>query len=455
MRPVIVGLLVLLVSFATSQTCQALRPQSAGSIAGRVSLGGKPVRGASVMLARKEITGRSDATLPGATSDADGRFRLEPVQAGTYLVRAYAPGFVGPSDEPFAVEWGKAVTVGEGEAVQVDLGLKRGGVITGRVVDSRGRPIVNTTVDLIQLDDTGRSHPRSTPISDGSMYLTDDRGVYRIYGLASGRYKVSVGTAPGSSVIRFPGGYYPRTFHPDARDETSAAIVEIVEAGEADSVDITVSSFARTFSVSGRIVDAETGKGIKGLVCGYGAIGADGAYNGSVGVLNVQTTSSGEFFFNGLTPGRYAVFAVNEENTESYSDPTAFEITNSDISGVEVKVRHGASISGIAVIEGTNDPAAMAAMSQLTVVVDVEPKALEPLRTAAPMIALDGAFHVGGLRAGFATISVRGPRGSGKGTVILSRIEREGIEQGLIELKEGEQVTGVRLVLHYTGGTAQ
>jgi hypothetical protein len=407
------------------------------------------------MLARKDAAGRSDSPLPRATTDADGRFRLEPLPPGTYLIRAYAPGFVGPSDEHFAVDWGKAVAVGEGEAVEVDLGLQRGGVITGRIVDSKGQPIVNTTVDLIQLDAAGRSHPRSTPISDGRMYLTDDRGVYRIYGLASGRYKVAVGTAPGSSVIRFPASYYPRTFHPDARDEANAAVVEVAEGGEAGSVDITVSAFARTYSVSGRIVDAETGKLIEGFVCGYGAIGPDGAYNGSVGVLNVRSTPNGGFFIDGLTPGRYAAFAVIEENTESYSDPAAFEITNSDTSGVEVKVRHGASISGVAVIEGTSDPAALAAMSQLAIVVDVEPRALESLRTADLMIAPNGGFHVGGLRAGLATISVHGPRGSVKGTFTVLRMEREGAEQSAIELSEGEQVTGIRLVLHYTGSSVK
>jgi hypothetical protein len=283
------------------------------------------------------------------------------------------------------------------------------------------------------------------------MYLTDDRGVYRIYGLSSGRYKVALGTAPGSSVIRFPAGYYPRTFHPDARDETNAATVEVAEGGEAGSVDITVFSFARTYSVSGSIVDAATGKGIEGLVCGYGAIGTDGAYNGSVGVLNTRSTSNGGFFIDGLTPGRYAAFAVNEENTESYSDPAAFEITDSDTSGVVVKVRHGASISGVAVIEGTNDPAALAAMAQLTILADVEPRALESLRMADSLIGPNGAFHVGGLRAGLATISVHGPRANGKGTITLVRIEREGVEQSTIELREGEQVTGLRLVLHYTG----
>jgi len=389
-------------------------------------------------------------------TDPDGRFRLEPVAPGSYLINAFAPGFVGPSDNPLALERGKVVMVTEGENVEgIALALQRGGVITGRITEAGGLPIVSATVDLYQLDEAGRSRPRSTLVTDGSMYVTDDRGVYRIYGLAAGLYKLAVGTVPGNSVSRFSVGYYPRTFYPDAADDSRAIVVKVDEGSEVGNVDIAVRPFAKTYNVAGRIIDAGTGAPLSGLLYGYGAIGTNGDYNGSRGVLNTRSTSNGNFLINGLTPGRYAAFVVNEDNSESYSEPAVFDLTNSDISGVEVKVHRGASISGVAVIEGTPDGVPPVDLSRLAIVVDIFPKALEGVGMATPRVSSDGQFYVSGLRPGLASVSVRLLPVREKQTVTLARIERDGIQQGTIEIKEGEQVTGVRLVLHYVSGSVQ
>src|ERR1044072_8050281 len=89
------------------------------------------------------------------------------------------------------------------------------------------------------------------------MYQTDDRGVYRIYGLAGGRYKVSVGADASDGIIR--GGRYQRTFYPDVSDQSKGAIVELKEGGEANNVDIKVGRATQTYAASGRVIDAETG----------------------------------------------------------------------------------------------------------------------------------------------------------------------------------------------------
>jgi hypothetical protein len=418
--------------------CQSTSSQF-GSIAGRVSLGGRPVQDARVTLVSSAIS--SAKTLPGAVTDHGGHFALESVPPGSYIVNAFAPALVGASE--------KIVTVGQGESVEeVDVSLQRGAVITGRVTEASGQPIVNTEVDLIELDTADHSRPPSIPNLNSSMRRTDDRGVYRIYGLPAGRYKVAAGTAPGSGVSRFPIGFYPRTYHPDAFEEANAKVVQVAAGVEVTSVDITIGPFAKTYSASGRIVDGITGDPKEGLLCGYGAIGDNGQYNGSVGVLSTRTPSGGGFLIKGLTPGRYAVFAVKEDDTDTYSEPVMFQLTNSDVSGIEVKLHHGASISGTAVIEGSEQGASPADLSQLIIQVEVLPEALGALRMKPPaQVAADGQFRVVGLRAGMATISVRTL--PGKKHLVLSRVERGGVEQSSIELKDGEQVGGVLIVLRY------
>lgn len=432
------GAIVLLA--AAGVLCQSTTSPF-GSIAGRVSIGGRPVQDARVTLVPSGAISQSNKPLPGAVTDAEGRFLLDSVPPGSYVVNAFAPALVGASE--------KIVAVAQAEAVGgVDVPLQRGGVITGRVTESGGQPIVNTEVDLLALDAATPARPPSTPNLDNSMRRTDDRGVYRIYGLPSGRYKVAVGTVPGGGVSRFPIGFYPRTFHPEASDENNAAVVKVVAGSETSNVDIVAGPFARTYNVSGRIVDAATGEPKEGLRYGYGAVGDDGRYNGSVGVVNTRTTSTGGLLIRGLTSGRYAVFAVKEDDSDVYSEPASFEVISSDLSGIEVKLHHGASISGTVVIEGRDQGASPVDLSGLIIQVEVLPQTLGALRMNPAQVTSDGQFRVSALRAGTAMISVRTL--PGKKILALSRIEHNGVEQSGIALKEGELVTGVVIVLRYT-----
>src|SRR5262249_52422726 len=137
---------------------------------------------------------------PRAKTDENGRFRITKVAAGAYFVRTIAPGFTSTSETAFEPQ-GKTLNLADGEAVEnMDLELKRGGVITGRVVDTKGRPLVEEGVELFKVDKDGK---REYFQLDNFYQInsTDDRGVYRIYGLPEGRYLVHVGISGGEGPI--------------------------------------------------------------------------------------------------------------------------------------------------------------------------------------------------------------------------------------------------------------
>ena len=71
-----------------------------------------------------------------------------------------------------------------------------------------------------------------------------------------------------------------------------------------------------------------------------------------------QTDANGKFRLEGLQPGRYTLstFAAGLDNS-TYSEPSPFEISDSDVTGIEIKLRRGATISGVAVVESNSDPA--------------------------------------------------------------------------------------------------
>lgn len=441
------SLLLLAVTSGSPQTSNT----GSGSIAGRVTLGGKPMPHITVTMLPKRVAGQQSGTLTNTVTDEEGRFRLHPVAPGGYVLNAFAPGFVGPSDGFSITEPGKIITLAEGESAEgVELALKRGGVITGRILDGN-QPLIEASVKLAQLDDTGR--PRPSYITNSSMYKTDDRGIYRLYGLPPGRYKVSVGEAGRAGVFTFPRGAYQRTFYPDASEESKAAVIELEDGGEVANVDIHVSSFVKPHSVSGRIIDAQTLTPLAGVRYGYGAVGDDGQYYGSVSVRSIPATSKGEFSIEGLLPGRYAVFAVNEGKADVKSEPVLVDLKDEDISGVEIRVEHGASISGTVVFEDLSVLETSAKLADLVVSVSVQSQTLQPVRTDSPRIKPDGGFYVGGLSPGAATLSVQSVQG--ERSISLVRMEYNSVEHSAIDLKEGDQLTGVRLILAYGTGVVR
>ncbi|MEK6299518.1 MAG: carboxypeptidase-like regulatory domain-containing protein [Acidobacteriota bacterium] len=442
-----VGLILLVLTTPNIIICQSPNAGSAhGSIEGQVALSGQPMSGATVILVSRNAQ-RSEISARSATDNL-GHFRIEGVTPGSYFIDAFVPAFVASGSNLSPQERGKAVIVGEGEAVTgVEIALVRGGVITGRVVDSSRQPLINMSVNLTRLDPSGRPIANLIAVSDEYMYKTDDRGVYRIFGLVPGRYKVSVGVPSGGGAIRYKGGYYPLTFHPDVTDESKARIIELDEAREVGDADIVVASFAKTFDASGQIIDAGFGKGVSGLLYGYGAVSDAGQYVGTVGLTATRSTSKGKFLIDGLTPGRYAAYAVNEGDDEFYSEPTIFEITDSEVSDLKITVKRGASIRGMIAFEGIDAANALANVTKLYVKLTMTPPVLEAFRRDTIRITPDGRFVGVGLRPGKVSISVLGSIGGRN--VTLSRIEHNGVEQQALELVAGEQVTGVKLVVSY------
>jgi hypothetical protein len=145
----------------------------------------------------------------------------------------------------------------------------RGGVITGRVTDAEGRPLIARGVSLQVVDEQGGKSPVPIPnimelMTNSDALQTDDRGVYRLFGLRAGRYLVSAGGDSEIALMTGAAGKYPRTWHPDATDENQAKVIEVKAGDEITGVDIKLGVANRTFEAAGRVVDDETGKPIVG-----------------------------------------------------------------------------------------------------------------------------------------------------------------------------------------------
>lgn len=430
---------------------QTAPPKEApATVAGRVTNGEKGMPGVEIVLTMPDQTSNYKSAARVST-DAEGRFRLTGVAPGRYHLMPVAPAHV-VSDLGSGWPPGRPITLSPGDTVEdFNFTLTRGGVITGRVTDSEGKPVIGEQVNILSADKSQR--PMSFFI--GQRNRTDDRGVYRAYGLAAGRYRVSVGQDRNSGNISVggPRRFYRRTFHPDATEEAQAKIIELREGGEVTEVDISVPKASRTFKAEGRFVSAETGQPMPGLQFAFGALipGGEGGNRrvGSYGSTGQRTNARGEFVLDELPPSTYAIFAVSDENVEWYSDTATVDIEDADVTGLEIKIHRGASVNGVVQIEGVRDRAAYAKLlQQVPLARHVETgNALAAPSWSRLVIAPDGSFRIGGLRPGKLRLMLGWPQVKGLSMV---RIERDNVEaRDGIEITEAANISGVRVLLAY------
>jgi hypothetical protein len=421
-----------------------------GSISGRVTLNGKPVPRIPVIVTRNAFDA-DDKPVAKTTTDQDGRFRITNVPAGSFNLSAFAPAFVLDDRTSWGQE-GKRMTISPGEAIEgVDVSLRRGGVITGTVSDSAGQSVVEEGVTLTMVDEQGGQ--RSFDPMSWQNVQTDDRGVYRIFGVPEGHYIVSVGEPPNqrSASVGRGNTYYPMTFHPGVTDASKAAIIELASGAEFTGVDIVLGRVAKAYTASGRIVDAETGKPVPNVSYGYGIL-HDGRGISMMGWSGNRSDAQGNFRLDGIPPNHYAAFIIKDSDSEYYSEITSFDVTDADVSGVEIKVRRGSSISGVAVIEGLPGGDFAEKLAEIRIRAFIQSTELGAPFLSPSKIAADGSFRITGLRAGKVKLYISGdPVARG---FALTRVERDGVEQrdGSFDIAAGEQVSGVRVTLAF--GTA-
>jgi protocatechuate 3,4-dioxygenase beta subunit len=427
-----------------------------GAITGRVLFDGKPAPGV-VVLAVSYGSDPSKAleqmlkppTPLKALTDGDGRYRLEGVPSGKYSVLPSAPTSA-------SAESGKEVTVaGAGTVEDIDFSLTGGGVITGKITDSEGQPVIGEEISLKFVDPSKPGSPSPRP-GGGRMYVTDDRGIYRIFALPPGRYIVSAGATsnPVSSLL----AKRPRriqTYYPGVTEETKAKPVDVAAGADASGVDISLGIADKGFTVSGRVLTVETGAPIASAMIAYQSRAQENPSdapqrsNSSDMPSGITTSNAkGEFRIDSVTPGKYSVeiesLGVLTGGSEFYADPVTFEVQSANIDKLEIKVHLGASITGVVAVEGGVDASTSDTTIPLMLIASVSEPGTRGGGNAMGRVAADGTFRIGGLKAGKASFSV--PYGTKKFAVV--RVEHDGaIQLDGIEVQANAQITGVRVVV--------
>jgi protocatechuate 3,4-dioxygenase beta subunit len=413
---------------------QPAPPKETATISGKVTVQGNAVQGVIITLRSMESTSYRKLMNQRGVTNANGEYRITNVPPGNYIVLPASGSFVTAGDS----NGERTVIVNKAETIEdFDFSLMPGGVITGRVIDPDGRPVLEEEIHVFPVRDSQQFSPMPATI-------TDDRGVYRIFGLKPGEYRIAAGRDDESGSGRRPSAAHVRTFYPGVIDVAQATVLEVKEGTEATNIDITVSRLLTTYTVSGRVVDGETGEPVANIKFGFKRFNSQNPMTvGNKGPTNKQ----GEFKLGDLVPGQYTFMVWPEPGRYVRVEEVRFEIVDRDVTGLLVKTIAGASLSGVVVLDGPHDKAILEQLRNAQVVAFVATEATRTTGISGVLgaISSDGSFRIGGLPAGTANFQITP---SNRFRVI--RVEQNGIVQFRgVEIKQGETVTGLRIVVGY------
>jgi hypothetical protein len=304
-----------------------------GAISGRVvNENGQPIPHALVFVG-SPLDGMQSRT---STTDDSGEFQVSSLDALIYTLSASAPGYYLPARDPDSLP--RYYRIGDSGTIS----LIKGGVITGTVTGPNGEPLVQAGVRAIMIRD-GNGNPPSGRFANDRP--TDDRGIFRIYGLPTGTYIVAAG---GRGTYGFSVNAYDSdapTYAPSSTRDTAAEIS--VRSGEETTVDIRYreeAGHAVSGVVSGPIMpNFATSITLAPLVNGVPMPSAP----------SIQSFNDKGFAFYGVPDGDYDLIAQSSlgRGESVASEPRRITVNGADVGGIELVVKGLAAISGRVVLE--------------------------------------------------------------------------------------------------------
>lgn len=306
-----------------------------GSITGRVvNEKGQPLANARVSI---RAFGSMDAGH-STTTDQDGKFEISGLERVNYQISAWLSPYAPQRRNPFDTQPSN-VRVGD----SVNLVLIKGGVITGTVTDQMGEPIVGIRVRARMIRDSDLLPAVYLQMSPERM--TDDRGVYRFYGLPAGTYIVWAGGSAlyPQSMDPFDGDV--PTYAPASTRDEAAEIT--VRAGE-ESANVNIQYRGE----SGRIVsgtatgpptDQLTGIGIELTSVKDPAVqfsSMRGAYAQTGIRFSIHGVDDGEYYITARSflPGQDWSLSASQRITVKGADVTGIKLVTQPLSSVSGRV---------------------------------------------------------------------------------------------------------------------
>jgi protocatechuate 3,4-dioxygenase beta subunit len=336
---------------------QAGNSQNNCSLHGTVSDSktGQPIKGAEVTLRGGALgssgswNGGANASEPAsAISDAEGHFSFDNLAPGRYRAVASRNGYISRDPRFGAGLRSSVIMLSSGQSSEITLRLIPSAVIAGRVTVEGDEAVPNVSVQAMKYTYVNERRQ----LSDIGTATTNDRGEYRIWGLAPGKYYIRA-THPRGSTVRPGAQVFVPVFYPGVTDVSRTQPLELHPGDEMTGIDVNFTS-QHSVRLSGRVLNASS-QGDKGaqvtLIAGSGSM--------SFPAGQASADAKGTFEIRGVAPGSYTLLAEQYGNGESEKvmrGRTAVEVGDVNLNDVEVTTGPGAGVSGHVKIEGKSNP---------------------------------------------------------------------------------------------------
>ncbi|MHC4860693.1 MAG: sigma-70 family RNA polymerase sigma factor, partial [Planctomycetota bacterium] len=374
---------------------------------------GGTVEGVVLDPDRRPLLGVEVFVHPGGNdrgvTDGEGRFLMGGVHPGEgkVVIPCRGPGWslrewaAAGKSEPFTVTAGEPVT-------GIEVVLRPGGILAGKVVDEDGRPVPGAGLWLVspgqiaRFAETWSLLPSAPVAADGSFRIE------HIYADAVG-------------LVASADGY----------GDASVPEIRLAPGETREGVELVLTRERR---VSGRVVDEE-GRAIAGAAIRIVRRRGEHAVR-MLGPIRAVTGADGAFHVGGLSDAAYALTALRS----GFAD-TSVAITG-DVDDLVVTMTPGLAIAGVVVDRKTGAPIA-------GVVVEAEARYGDPAlphQSGRTRTDANGRFRLAGLRKGaYQLVVASASRGRPEDPPYASRRDLKveaGVEDLRIELRRALDIAG-------------
>ncbi len=300
-------------------------------------------------IVRARVTAEADGVtgLRVTLSGADGKYALTELPSGSYTVSVTRTGFA-----PQTYSTGRSinatpivVTAGQ-QAGNTDFALVPAGLITGRIFDEDGTPFAGAIVDAFLT----RTTNGADTLFSVSTSQSDDRGEFRLFGLAPGQYYVGASDPAFRGVSTAKGVLnYSPTYHPGTPFADQARTVVVTGAGEPPRVEFRL-KIVPPAHVSGRLVASDGQQLFSAAIIMSPAQGQGAPI---VTPEDPMLLPDGRFSFGRVVPGHYQIRARGQTERVGGTLFAVYSLTiqGDDVDGIQMMLRPGGMLDGRLMVE--------------------------------------------------------------------------------------------------------
>ncbi len=304
--------------------------------------------GSGIPAALVRLTHGGDLVSETATGEG-GEFTFEGLPKGKYRPFAEKDGYL---DLLAPLDASGGVILPERGPGRVELRLTRACAISGRVFDVFGQPARNIRVLAV----VRRSVDGVVRLAqEGQASLSDDRGIYRIYGLAPGKYAVEA-IPQGEQVEATP---FAPVYFPGVVSETQAEIFGLKSGEAREGVDLSLVALP-TSNISGRVTQVPGDWTRRSTAVSILA-------SSGRPLETKLADAEGRFSFRLVPPGSYRIVAWGPVFAFGDDGPVAgpngqqgsrhVHVGSADVNDVEVELCHLATVKGQVAFNGASSGA--------------------------------------------------------------------------------------------------